>query len=198
MSDATRLLEAAAAGDRQAAAAILPIVYDQLRALAARELLHERPGQTLQATALVHEAYLRLVGVDDRPRWKHSRHFYGAAAQAMRRILVENARRRRTLKRGGAEPGHRLPEVPDLAAPDDPTDWIAVDEALDRLDADDPQAAELARLRIYAGLSVDEAARVLDISRATAYRDWTYARARLGARLREPADDPPPENPVVR
>jgi RNA polymerase sigma factor (TIGR02999 family) len=175
MSDLTRILNAIDAGDPQAAEQLLPLVYDELRRLAAAQMAREKPGQTLDATALVHEAYLRLAG-------KHSfesrSHFFRAAAEAMRRILIDKARHKRRIKRGGA--GERVPLVDVAAAADTPAgDLLALDEALDRFAALDPARAELVKLRYFAGLSEEEAAAALGISRATASRYWTYARAWL-------------------
>ena len=163
-------------GEQNAAHELLPLVYTELRKLAAQRLASEKPGQTLQATALVHEAYLRLVDQERVPRWDSRGHFFAAAAEAMRRILVENARRRGRQKRAG---GRARVELFDdhLAVDTPPHEVLAVDEALDRLAAEDQQAAELVKLRYFAGLSVEEAAQALGLSRATAYRHWTYARA---------------------
>jgi RNA polymerase sigma factor (TIGR02999 family) len=176
MSEVTRLLDAAAAGDRRAPAALLPLVYDELRRLAAAQMANEPSGHTLDATALVHEAYLKLAGRPDPGGWEHRRHFIAAAAEAMRRVLVDHARRKRSAKRGG---GRRRVEADDLPASADPTDWLAVNDAFDRLEAEDPGAAAVARLKVFAGASVDEAADLLGVSRATAYRDWAFARAWL-------------------
>jgi RNA polymerase sigma factor (TIGR02999 family) len=176
MSEVTRLLDAAAAGDRQAAAALLPLVYDELRRLAAAQMVNEPAGHTLDATAQVHEAYLKLAGRPDPPHWEHRRHFIAAAAEAMRRVLVDHARKKRADKRGGGR--HRV-EADGLAAAGDPADWVAVDDAFDRLATEDAGAAAVARLKVFAGASVEEAADLLGVSRATAYRDWTYARAWL-------------------
>ncbi len=178
MSDVTRLLDAAAAGVRKAAADLLPLVYDELRQLAAARMASESPNQTLQPTALVHEAYLRLIGSADEPRWENRGHFFAAAAKAMRRILVDAARRKRTDKHGG----HcRRVELPDVAAEPDVADeqLLALDTALTRLAAEDPVAARVVELRHFAGLSIEDAAATLGLSRATAYRHWTYARAWL-------------------
>jgi RNA polymerase sigma factor (TIGR02999 family) len=181
MADVTQILAAIEQGNARAAEELLPLVYDELRQLAAARLAGERPGQTLQATALVHEAYLRLVGADDDRRWAGRGHFFAAAAEAMRRILVENARRKKCEKHGG---GHRRAELPDLPAADqDPDDLLALDEALGKLTAEDPAAAGVVKLRLYAGLSVEEAAEALGLSRAHAYRHWTYARAWLRSAL---------------
>jgi RNA polymerase sigma factor (TIGR02999 family) len=182
VTEVSRILSAIEQGDPHAASQLLPLVYDELRALAAHRLAHEKPGQSLQATALVHEAYLRLVGGDRPPRWDSRGHFFAAAAEAMRRILIDNARRRHRLKRGGDRRRVDLAQVAALpASPAD--DLLALDEALDQLAAEDPKKAELVKLRFFAGLSVEEAAQCLDISRATADRYWAYARAWLYDRL---------------
>lgn len=178
MSDVTRLLDAATAGDPAAAADLLPLVYDELRKLAAVRLSEERPGQTLQATALVHEAYLRLVGSDPGLPWNGRGHFFAAAAEAMRRILVESARRRSAEKRGAGLRRHNADAVP-LAAPEPVEDLVALDEALTKLAAGNKQAADLVQLRYFAGLSLAEAAAALSISERTAGRLWAYARAWL-------------------
>jgi RNA polymerase sigma factor (TIGR02999 family) len=177
MADVTRLLDAAAAGDPTAAAELLPLVYDELRKLAAARMADEKPGQTLQPTALVHEAYLRLVGGGERA-WDSRGHFFAAAAEAMRRIVVESARRKNRLKHGG---GHErveveLAELPTRLPPDD---LIALDEALARLEQLDPVKARLVTLRYFAGLTTEQAAEALGISRATAHRYWTFVRAWL-------------------
>jgi RNA polymerase sigma factor (TIGR02999 family) len=178
MPDVTRLLDAAAAGDHHAAAELLPLVYDELRKLAAARMAAETPGQTLQATALVHEAYLRLVGPADGLRWDNRGHFFAAAAEAMRRILVEAARRKQTHKAGGDLNRVDLPE--DLACPaDPPDDLVALDEALTRLERHDPDAARLVKLRYFAGLSHQDAADALGLSRGAADRLWALARAWL-------------------
>ena len=177
MSDVTRLLEAAVSGDPNAAAALLPLVYDELRKLAAARLADEKPGQTLQATALVHEAYLRLVGSTQPQEWNGRGHFFAAAAEAMRRILVEGARRKRAEKRGGDLGRAELPA--DLPAREQDLDLLAVNEALDLFAREEPQTAELVKLHFFAGLSIEEAAAVLGISPRTAYRNWGYARAWL-------------------
>jgi RNA polymerase sigma factor (TIGR02999 family) len=182
MQHVTRLLEAANRGDRQAAAELLPLVYTELRQLAAAKLAHEKPGQTLDATALVHEAYIRLVGPMDGAKWKDRGHFLAAAAEAMRRILVEIARKKSAEKRGGGGQRFELSESDRVVIPD-PDTLLAVDEALAKLAAEDESSANLARLRLFAGLSVDEAADALGLSRATAFRDWAYARAWLTAAL---------------
>lgn len=178
MADVTLLLDAAAAGDRKAAADLLPVVYDELRKLAAARMAAESPDHTLQPTALVHEAYLRLVGPGEEIHWDSRGHFFAAAAEAMRRILVDAARRKRTHKHGG----HRLRvELTDVPAGSEVVDdqLLALDAALARFAAEDPVAARVVELRHFAGMSIEEAATALGISRATAYRHWTYARAWL-------------------
>ena len=177
MSDVTRILNAIERGDAKATDELLPLVYEELRILAAQKLSHESPGQTLQATALVHEAYLRLVG--DEPRtWENRGHFFAAAAEAMRRILVENARRKKTSKRGGGRPRIDL-EAADVGVQAASEDLIAIDEALTMLGDQDAVKAELVKLRFFAGLSIDQSAEALGISRATAIRHWSFARAWL-------------------
>jgi RNA polymerase sigma factor (TIGR02999 family) len=183
VSDVTRILSAIGQGQPQAAAQLLPLVYDELRKLAAQRLAQEKPGQTLDATGLVHEAYLRLVGAADVERWHGRRHFFAAAAEAMRRILIENARRKRRRRHGAGLERVELREQ-DLADATDSDGLLALDEALTKLAAADPAAAEVMKLRFYAGLSVADAAKALGISRATAYRQWTYARAWLRNALR--------------
>jgi RNA polymerase sigma factor (TIGR02999 family) len=177
-NEVTKLLDAATAGDRQAAADVLPLVYQELRKLAAVRMAAESPGKSLQATALVHEAYLRLVGTGDGQRWDSRGHFFGAAAEAMRLILVDQARRRNSLKRGG---GRSQVELEDVAfeCPDVQEDLVALDTALDKLKQVDGTAVELIQLRYFAGLTVTQAAEILDISERTAERTWTYARAWL-------------------
>jgi RNA polymerase sigma factor (TIGR02999 family) len=188
MSDVTRLLDAAAAGDCKAAADLLPFVYDELRKLAAARMAAESPDQTLQPTALVHEAYLRLIGPADEPRWENRGHFFAAAAEAMRRILVDAARRKRTHKHGGHR---RRVELRDAPARSNVMDeqLLALDEALTRLAAEDPVAARVVELRHFAGLSIEDAAAALGLSRATAYRHWTYARAWLRDAISPPGSD---------
>jgi len=183
LTPVTHLLTALSRGDPHAAGHLLPLVYGELRRLAAQRLANEAPGQTLQPTALVHEAYLRMVGTGDEPHWDGRAHFFAAAAEAMRRILVENARRKHRLKRGGDRQRLDLADVE--AAADAPgEDLVALDEALDLLAAEDPQKAELVKLRYFGGLSVEEAGRCLGVSRATADRWWAYRRAWLFDRLR--------------
>jgi RNA polymerase sigma factor (TIGR02999 family) len=181
MADLTRLLDAAGAGDPTAAADLLPLVYDALRELAAARMAAEVPGQTLQPTALVHEAYLRLVdGNPDRP-WDGRGHFFAAAAEAMRRILIDHARRRMTVKHGGAARRIELADAP--SPPDQPADLLALDEALTELERHDPAAARLVNLRYFAGLSHQDAADALGIGRRAADRLWAVARAWLYRRL---------------
>jgi RNA polymerase sigma factor (TIGR02999 family) len=181
MTPATHILEAAEQGDPSAAEKLLPLVYDELRRIAVRQLAQEKPGQTLQPTALVHEAYLRLVAGSDRP-FEGRTHFFAAAAEAMRRILIENARRKGRLKRGGR---HRRINLRDVQSPSDmaPDELLAMDEALTAFAKEDPDKAELVQLRFFGGLSVADAAKTLGIARATADRWWVYARAWLGDRL---------------
>jgi RNA polymerase sigma factor (TIGR02999 family) len=185
MNDVTRILSAIEQGDPHAAAQLLPLVYDELRRLAAQKLAQENPGQTLQATALVHEAYLRLVDVDKVQRWDSRGHFFAAVAEAMRRILVENARRRRSEKHGGRLQRIDFEEAQSLAEPP-ADDLLALDEALDQLAAEDPVKAELVTLRCFAGLSHQDAAQALGISRATADRYWAYAKTWLYSKLYDP------------
>lgn len=182
MSDLTQLLDAAAAGDRQAAADLLPLVYDELRKLAALRMADEQPGQTLQPTALVHEAYLRLVRPADGERWANRGHFFAAAAESMRHILVDAARRKGRVKRGGDRRRVDLDAVP-LVAAAPREDLIALDLALTRLATDEPQAAKLVELRHFTGLSIQEAAEVLGVSARTADRLWAFARAWLHREL---------------
>ena len=176
----TQILQAAERGDAQAAGQLLPLVYQELRRLAEQKLAAEPAGQTLQATALVHEAFLRLrgAGASDKQHWQGRRHFFGAAAEAMRRILVDNARRKNAEKRGGGRARQDFDAI-DVAAPERSDDLVALDEALTRLAAADAPAAELVKLRYFAGLSLPEAAEVLDISPRTADRVWAYAKAWL-------------------
>jgi RNA polymerase sigma factor (TIGR02999 family) len=182
MTDVTRILSAIEAGDSHAAEQLLPLVYDELRKLAAQKLAQEKPGQTLEATALVHEAYLRLVGGGKDVDWNSRGHFIAAAAEAMRRILVENARRKKTEKHGGQRKRIDLSQATPLDQAD-PEALVDLDELLTRLADEDPAAAAVAKLRLFAGLSVEEAAQALSTSRASAYRQWTYARAWLHAQL---------------
>jgi RNA polymerase sigma factor (TIGR02999 family) len=182
MSDVTRILSDIEQGHAQAAEQLLPLVYDELRKLAAHHLAQEKPGQTLEATALVHEAYVRLVDNDKTHPWNGRGHFFAAAAEAMRRILVEQARRKRADKHGGGRVRTDLPE--DLACPEGRTqDVVALDEALSRLERHDPDAARLVKLRYFAGLSHQDAAEALGISRGAADRLWALGRAWLFRQL---------------
>jgi RNA polymerase sigma factor (TIGR02999 family) len=182
MDDVTRLLDAVERGEPEAAAQLLPLVYDELRRLATQRLAHEKPGQTLQATALVHEAYLRLVGGGQAPHWNGRGHFFAAAAEAMRRILVDEARRKRSLKRGGDRAREEL-DLGQVCAAEPVEDLLALDEALNELAVRDPVKADLVKLRYFAGLTIEDAAEALGISAATAKRYWTYARAWLYQRI---------------
>jgi RNA polymerase sigma factor (TIGR02999 family) len=178
MTEVTRILHQIHQGDPSAAELLMPLVYDELRKLAAVRLAQEQAGQTLQATALVHEAYLRLVDVDEAQHWNSRGHFFAAAAEAMRRILVESARRKRSQKRGGGLARHHVDEV-QLAVPEVGLDLLALDEALDRLAEKDPVKARLVELRHFAGLTIEQAATALGLSATTAHRYWNYARAWL-------------------
>ena len=188
VNDITRALRAMGNGDSHAAEQLLGLVYDELRRLAAAKMAHERPGHTLQPTALVHEAWLRLGG-NGQPAWENRRHFFGAAAEAMRRVLISNARRKNAARRGH---GVRQLDIHDpglenaLGVKDD--DLLFVHEALDQLAAEDPRKAELVKLRYFAGLSIEEAADALGVSERTAKRDWNYARAWLGAAIEQMRD----------
>jgi len=186
MSDVTRILAAIEQGDPHAAEQLLPLVYTELRTLAAQRMAQEAPGQTLDATALVHEAYLRLVGGDpsapSEPRWEGRGHFFAAAAEAMRRILIDSARRKGRVKRGGERRRVDLDDAAQVsvAAPDE---LLLIDEAIAKLEREDARAAQLVRLRYFAGLSVEEAAEMSGLSRSTAYEHWSYARAWLHCEL---------------
>jgi len=178
MSNVTQILHAIERGDRQAAEQLLPLVYDELRRLAAEKMAREKPGQTLQATALVHEAYIRLVDVEKAQHWDSRGHFFAAAAEAMRRILVENARRKRSLQQGG-EFCRQQVDLNGLSPPQALEDTLAIHEALDKLSGENPPVARLVELRYFAGLTTEEAAATLKISVRTANRYWAYARAWL-------------------
>ncbi len=181
MTEFTQVLNAIEGGDANAAGQLLPLVYEELRKLATSKLAEEQPGQTLQPTALVHEAYLRLVGEEDVSRWQNRAHFFGAAAEAMRRILIDSARRKRMPKHGG----DRVREpLDDMVAPEKCDELLALDEALSKLAAQDPIKARLVELRYFAGLTGEEAAKVLGISPATADRYWAFARAWLHSEVR--------------
>jgi RNA polymerase sigma factor (TIGR02999 family) len=189
MTDVTQILSQIESGDPSAAEQLLPLVYEELRKLAAAKLAHENPGQTLQATALVHEAYLRLVGTDQTRRWSSRAHFFRAAAEAMRRILVDNARRKRSLKHGGEFKRVELDAI-EATSVLSAEDLLAVSEALEKLADHDAEKAELVELRYFGGLTVEDAANVLGISRATADRHWQYAKTWLYCELtREPLRD---------
>jgi len=180
MSEVTRILSAIEQGDPQAGAQLLPLVYDELRKLAAQKLAREKPGQTLQATALVHEAYLRLVNKGAEPSWTGRGHFFAAAAEAMRRILVERARRKQSIKAGG---GHRRVELDDIGAEEPGDDLLLLHEALEKLEKKDKRKAQLVMLRFFAGLTNEQAAHMLGVSTSTADNDWAYARAWLRLEL---------------
>jgi RNA polymerase sigma factor (TIGR02999 family) len=182
VNDVTRILSAIDQGDPRAAEELLPLVYDELRRLAARKLAQEDPGQTLEATALVHEAYVRLVDVVDAQQWDSRGHFFAAAAEAMRRILVDRAREKGREKRGGKLKKLNIDAI-DLATTATPDQLLAVDEALAKLAANDAAAAQIVKLRYFAGLTVDQAGKAIGISTATAYRHWNYARAWLYSEL---------------
>jgi len=184
MSDVTRILSQIESGDPSAAEQLLPLVYDELRKLAAQKLAQEAPGQTLQATSLVHEAYIRLVDVEKAQHWNSRGHFFGAAAEAMRRILIDQARRRRSQRRGGGLRQHALEHV-EIAAPEPSVDFLALNEALERFEQIDRPKAELVKLRYFAGLTIPQAAEVLGISSTTADRYWAYARAWLHTALKQ-------------
>jgi RNA polymerase sigma factor (TIGR02999 family) len=187
MSEVTQILSAMEGGDPHAAEQLLPLVYQELRKLAAQKLAQEAPGQTLQPTALVHEAYLRLVGHDEAQHWNSRGHFFAAAAEAMRRILVDNARRKRRSKHGGDRQRIELDEGLEVGAPRN--DLLALNDALTQLAAQEPVKAELVKLRYFAGLSIEEAAAVLGISPATAKRYWAVARAWLFAALSDSGEN---------
>ena len=189
MNEGTSILSALEQGDSRAAEQLLPLVYGELRKLAAQKMAQEAPGQTLQATALVHEAYLRVVDVEKAQRWDSRRHFFAAAAEAMRRILVENARRKGRHKRGGDM--QRVEFDAALLTMASPAEGLlALDDALECLARDDAQAAQLVKLRYFAGVSVEEAAEMVGLSRSTAYEHWAYARAWLHRHLNDAERDP--------
>lgn len=190
MHDVTQILNQIEAGDPFAADKLLPLVYEELRKLAAVRLAHENPGQTLQATALVHEAYLRLVGSNSEQTFDHRGHFFAAAAEAMRRILVEKARHKQSLKAGGQQKRVELARIDDDNKGPGP-DILALNEALERLEIQDPRAAELVKLRFFVGMTIQETAEVLGVSAATAKKDWAYAKTWLRAEmLDQPQNDP--------
>jgi RNA polymerase sigma factor (TIGR02999 family) len=189
MNDVTRILSTIEQGDPHTPEELLPLVYNELRKLAAQKLAHEAPGQTLQATALVHEAYVRLVDVERIQSWDSRGHFFAAAAEAMRRILIENARRKQTDKLGGKRSRTAIDEV-EIESGVPTEDVLALDEALTKLADEDPVKARLVNLRYFAGLSVDDAAKVLGISRATANRHWRYAKVWLYCAVHRPEEPP--------
>lgn len=179
MSDVTLILTAIEQGDPKATEQLLPLVYDELRRLASQKLAHESPGQTLQATALVHEAYVRLVDGNPDQNWDNRRHFFAAAAEAMRRILIERARQKQSLKRGGGYERVELDAVEPAFLPMACDDVLGLDQAIQKLEQKDPRKAELVKLRFFAGLTTAEAAKSLGVSLSTAENDWTYARCWL-------------------
>jgi RNA polymerase sigma factor (TIGR02999 family) len=179
MSEVTRILSAMEQGDPQAAAQLLPLVYDELRNLAAQRLAQEKPGQTLQATALVHEAYLRLLDGERTQDWSGRRHFFAAAAEAMRRILIDRARHKHTYKAGGGRRRLDLDDIEPALAEENGDRLLALDEALGLLEAEDPRKAELVKLRFFAGLTAEQAAAALGVSISTVEKDWAYARSWL-------------------
>ena len=185
MSDVTRILNSLEQGDASAADQLLPLVYDELRRLAAHKMANEKPGQTLQATALVHEAYLRLVG-NQNQRWSGRAHFFGAAAEAMRRILIENARRKSAQRHGGGQQRVDIEEV-DIASPAGDDQLLAVNDAIEKLAAIDPAKAELVKLRYFVGLSMTEAARALGLPQRTVERQWAFAKAWLREEIKKGA-----------
>jgi RNA polymerase sigma factor (TIGR02999 family) len=184
MNDVTRVLSAIEGGDPRAAEQLLPLVYDELRRLAAQKMAHETQGQTLEATALVHEAYLRLVDTKTAQQWNSRGHFFAAAAEAMRRILVERARHKRSLKAGGEFRRQELSDI-QLAVGGPDVDLLALNEALEKLEKHDPRQAELVKLRFFAGLTIDQAAEALGVSTSTADNDWAYARCWLRVEMDE-------------
>jgi RNA polymerase sigma factor (TIGR02999 family) len=179
MNDVTRILSAIKQGDPQAAAQLLPLVYDELRQLAAQRLAQEKPGQTLQPTALVHEAYLRLVGGEQTQSWHGRKHFFAAAAEAMRRILIDSARHKQTRKAGGGRRRLDLDDIEPAFQEANGDRLLALDEALQQLEAEDPRKAELVKLRFFAGLTAEQAAAALGVSTSTGEKDWAYARSWL-------------------
>lgn len=188
MSEVTQIMQSISQGDLSAAEQLLPLVYDELRRLASRKLSQEKPGQTLQATALVHEAYVRLIG-SNAQSWENRGHFFAAAAEAMRRILIDQAREKLAKKRGGDWKRVPLEEVDPVAGPP-PEDLLALDESLEQLTTLDPVAGQLVKLRYFAGLSVEQAAEALHMAVATAYRHWAFARAWLHSQIANNLSDP--------
>jgi RNA polymerase sigma factor (TIGR02999 family) len=190
MKDLTQILHSIEQGDQHAAEQLLPVVYDELRKLAAQKLAQEKPGQTLEATALVHEAYIRLVDTERAQHWDSRGHFFAAAAESMRRILIENARKKQRLKRGGGLERVDLDQI-HLTVDNPSDDLIALDEAIAKLAKKAPKKAELVKLRFFAGLTIDEASKALAISTTTAERHWAYARAWLYREIARGGDDSP-------
>jgi RNA polymerase sigma factor (TIGR02999 family) len=184
MNDVTQILSRIESGDPTASDQLLPLVYDELRRLAAQRLTHEKLGQTLQATALVHEAFVRLVDGSSSPQWANRGHFFAAAAEAMRRILIDSARRKASLKRGGKVERIEMPDLP-ASSGAAPIDLLALDEALEKLEVERPDYAKLVKLRYFTGCTLDETAEMLGISRATAQRNWNFARAWLFGQLHD-------------
>ena len=185
MTEVTRILSQIEQGDPSAAEQLLPLVYEELRRLAAAKLTHEKPGQTLQATALVHEAYLRLVDVEKSQHWNSRGHFFGAAAEAMRRILVDRARTKQSAKAGGENKRVEVGDWESPAAENSLLDLVALHEALEKLEAEQPRRAELVKLRFFAGLSHEQAADILGVSTSTADNDWAYAKTWLRIHMRD-------------
>jgi RNA polymerase sigma factor (TIGR02999 family) len=188
MTDVTQILSEIELGDPSAAEQLLPLVYDELRRLAAARLRNEKPGQTLQATALVHEAYVRLVNVPDAQKWNSRGHFFAAAAEAMRRILVEQARRKKSLKGGGGLNRVELSDA-DLSDGGNTLDMIALDDAIEQLESEDPRAAQVIKLRFFAGLTIAQAAEAIGLSPATADNDWSFARSWLRVQMSPEAEE---------
>lgn len=182
MSDVTRILSQVKQGDASAVEQLLPLLYDELRRLATAKLANEKPGQTLQATALVHEAYLRLLGGENEPQWNSRGHFFGAAAEAMRRILIESARRKKSLRAGGEFDRITIHES-EFAAAGQSDDLLALDDALQKLEAQSPRKAQVVKLRYFAGLTIQQTAEALDIAPSTAIADWSYAKGWLKLEL---------------
>jgi RNA polymerase sigma factor (TIGR02999 family) len=191
MSDVTRILSAIEQGDPQAAQQLLPLVYDELRKLAAERMAQEKPGQTLQATALVHEAYLRLVGGEQSLDWDGRAHFFAAAAEAMRRILIDRARHKQTHKAGGGRRRLDLDDIQPVLEEENSDRLLTLDQALRQLEAEDPRKAELVKLRFFAGLTAEQAAAALGVSTSTAEKDWAYARSWLRVAINRMSGDRP-------
>jgi RNA polymerase sigma factor (TIGR02999 family) len=189
VSDVTRILNAIEHGDPHAAEQLLPLVYDELRKLAAQKLAQEKPGHTLQATALVHEAYVRLVGADDEQQWGNRGHFFAAAAEAMRRILIDRARHKQTRKAGGERRRLDLDDIESALEEENGERLLALDEALQQLEAEDPRKAELVKLRFFGGLTAAQAAAALGVSMSTAEKDWAYARSWLRVAINRISDE---------